>query len=208
MPLPQPSNAPVLQQFSLKGKVAAITGGSRGIGLEVARGLAEAGADVAIIYTGAKNAEESAEKLASELGVVAKAYKSDVRDPATIAETIKKIAEDFGHLDIIVANAGIATHDAALEVTPERFSELMKTNLDGAFFTAQAAAKIFKKQGRGNVIFTASVSSVLVNIPQTQAAYNASKAALVHLARGLAVEWVEFARVNCISPGYISTDSE
>ena len=82
---------------------------------------------------------------------------------------INEIAADFGRLDIVVANAGIATHEPALDVTPESFSSLMTVNLDGAFFTAQAAGKIFKKQGSGNVIFTASVSSILINIPQTQA---------------------------------------
>ena len=82
----------------------------------------------------------------------------------------------------------------------------MKVNLDGAFYTAQAAGRIFKIQRFGNIIFTASVSAVLVNLPQQQAAYNASKAAVVHLAKSLAVEWVDFCRVNCISPGYISTE--
>lgn len=85
----------------------------------------------------------------------------------------------------------------------------MSVNLDGAMYTAQAAGNIFKKQGPGacSMIFTASVSAILVNIPQKQAPYNASKAAVVHLAKSLAVEWIDFARVNCISPGFISTDS-
>jgi len=83
----------------------------------------------------------------------------------------------------------------------------MRVNLDGAFYTAQAAGILFKKQGHGNVIFTASVSAILVNVPQKQMAYNASKAAVVQMARCLAVEWVDFARVNCISPGFIATDS-
>jgi sorbose reductase len=74
-------------------------------------------------------------------------------------------------------------------------------------WTAQAAGKIFKRQGHGSLVITASVSAILVNIPQTQAAYNASKAAVVHLAKSLAVEWASFARVNCISPGFIETES-
>jgi sorbose reductase len=94
-----------------------------------------------------------------------------------------------------------------LDYTSEQFSEIMRVNLDGAFYTAQAAGEIFKKQGHGNVIFTASVSAILVNVPQKQMAYNASKAAVVQMARCLAVEWVDFARVNCISPGFIATDS-
>lgn len=119
---------------------------------------------------------------------------------------MQQIAKDFGKLDIVVANAGIASHYAAEDYTNEQWSEIMKVNLDGAFWTAQAAARIFKPQGFGNLIFTASVSAILVNVPQKQAAYNASKAGVVQLARCLAVEWVDFCRVNCISPGFIATD--
>lgn len=84
----------------------------------------------------------------------------------------------------------------------------MQVNLDGAMYTAQAAGKIFKSQGPGSgrMIFTASVSGILVNVPQKQSAYNATKAAVIHLAKSLAVEWVDFATVNCISPGFIDTD--
>lgn len=115
-------------------------------------------------------AEKIAAEMASETGVKVVAYQSDVRDPKAILATINKIAEDFGGLDIMVANAGITTHIAALDQTPESFSEVMKVNLDGAFYTAQGAAKIFEKQGHGNIIFTASVSALLVNLPQKQAA--------------------------------------
>ncbi|TVY51076.1 putative NADP-dependent mannitol dehydrogenase, partial [Lachnellula cervina] len=104
-----------------------------------------------------------------------------------------------------------ATHHAALDYTPQQFRAVMDVNLDGAFYTAQAAGRIFERQVRegrakGNVVFTASVSAILVNVPQKQAAYNASKAAVVQLARCLSVEWVDFARVNCVSPGFIATD--
>lgn len=95
-----------------------------------------------------------------------------------------------------------------MEYTLEQFADIMRVNLDGAFYTAQAAGKIFKTQGQENLIFTASVSAILVNVPQKQMAYNASKAAVVQMARYLAVEWVNFARVNCISPGFIATHSE
>lgn len=111
-------------------------------------------------------------------------------------------------LELKPGRRGIATHIPALDYKPSEFAEIMKVNLDGAFYTAQAAGKIFEKQGGGNLIFTASVSAILVNVPQKQMAYNASKAAVVQMARCLAVEWVDFARVNCISPGFIATDSE
>lgn len=134
------------------------------------------------------------------------AYQSEVKDSAAIETTLQQIAKDFGKLDIVVANAGIASHHPAEDYTNEQWSEIMKVNLDGAFYTAQAAARIFKAQGSGNLIFTASVSAILVNVPQKQAAYNASKAGLVQLARCLSVEWVDFCRVNCVSPGFIATD--
>lgn len=208
--MPKDANSPVLSHFSLNGKIAAVTGGSRGIGLEVCKALAEAGASVALIYTSSKNAPETAEKLSKETGSTVKAYQTDVKDKKTITATIQQIAKDFGKLDICVANSGIAAHHEALGYTEEDWKNIMAVNLDGAMYTAQAAGEIFKKQGPGahSMIFTASVSAILVNIPQRQAPYNASKAAVVHLAKSLAVEWTEFARVNCISPGFISTDSK
>ena len=108
-----------------------------------------------------------------------------------------------------MANDGIAEHFDSLEYSEDSWKKMMSINLDGAMYTAQAAGNIFKQQGpgAGSMIFTASVSAILVNIPQRQAPYNASKAAVVHLAKSLAVEWVDFARVNCISPGFIATDS-
>ena len=212
-------NAPVLSHFNLAGKTAIVTGGCRGIGLEVARGLAEAGAKVAITYssTPADEAARIAEDLSrSGSGVAVKAYRCDVGSKADVEAVVNKATEEVGGgtLDICVANAGIAAHIAALDYGEEDWRRMLDVNFHGAFWTAQAAAKIFERQqkaggsGRASIIFTASVSAILVNIPQKQAAYNASKAAVVHLAKTLAVEWVDFARVNCVSPGFITTDSE
>lgn len=161
---------------------------------------------VAIIYSTSKDASETASEIAKTNNVRCQAYQSEVKDSSAIEATLQQIAKDFGKLDIVVANAGIASHYAAEDYTNEQWSDIMKVNLDGAFYTAQAAARIFKPQGSGNLIFTASVSAVLVNTPQRQCAYNASKAGVVQLARCLAVEWVNFCRVNCISPGFIATD--
>lgn len=211
MPLYKPENVntPVLSQFSLKGKIAAVTGGARGIGVEIVRGLAEAGADVALIYTSSKDAPETAKTIAKATGVRVQAFQSNVANRASIQATIDEILHDFGkgRLDIVVANAGVCANVPALEYTEETWQNNNGVNLDGVMWTAQAAARHFKKQGRGNIIITASVSATLVNIPQVQAAYNASKAAAVHLGKCLAVEWAGFARVNCISPGFIDTES-
>lgn len=100
---PQP-DAPVLQHFSLKGRKAAVTGGARGIGFEVCRGLAEAGADVALLYTQSKDANDKAAEIARATGVTVKAYKADVRDKNSIEKTLQQVAADFGRLDICVAN--------------------------------------------------------------------------------------------------------
>lgn len=207
-------DAPVLSLFSLKGKTALITGGARGIGLAVATGMAEAGANVAITYN--STTEEEIEQLKSkfqELNVKFKAYKCNVVDQHAIAQCVDQIYKDFGSVDVVVPNAGITIYTPAEEFSAEDFRKTLTVNLDGAFFTAQAAANVFKLQKKenpsfdqGRIVFTASVSSSIVNIPQQQAPYNASKAGLVQMAKCLAVEWVDFARVNCVSPGFIETD--
>ncbi|KAJ5593838.1 oxidoreductase [Penicillium hispanicum] len=206
MVLAQPQNQHVMKAFDLTGKVAIVTGGARGIGLEVARGLAEAGCAVALIYNSSKTAEATAAEIASTNNVKAAAYRADVTDQAEIEAAVQQVAMDFGKLDIMVVNSGITSCVAAEDYTTSQWSEIMKVNLDGAFYSAQAAARIFKQQGHGNVIFTASVSATLVNVPQKQAAYNASKAGVVQMAKCLSVEWVDFCRVNCISPGFIATE--
>ncbi|KAL5042954.1 hypothetical protein BDW71DRAFT_210686 [Aspergillus fruticulosus] len=209
MVLSQPRNQHVTKAFDLTGKVAVVTGGSRGIGLEVSRGLAEAGADVAIIYHTSSTANETASQIASDNKVTCRAYQANVTSKEEIMSTIYQIRSDFGgRLDIVVVNSGIASSVPAEEYTIEQWRQIMDVNLDGAFWTAQAAANIFREQGtgKGSIVFTASVSASLVNVPQKQAAYNASKAAVVQLAKCLSVEWVDFCRVNCISPGFIATE--
>ncbi|KAH7165239.1 hypothetical protein EDB81DRAFT_249118 [Dactylonectria macrodidyma] len=210
MPLYQPSNVdtPVLSQFSLKGKVAIVTGGSRGIGLQVVTGLAEAGANVAFIYKTSIDTDKTADKISKKTGARIAAYQCDVTDRQRLERTVNRIFQEFGNgrLDIMVANAGVCQNVPSLEYTESTWQYMNSVNYDGVMWTALAAGKIFKKQGRGNLIITASVSAGLVNVPQTQAAYNSSKAGVLQLAKSLAVEWTDFARVNCISPGYIYTE--
>ncbi|RWA12165.1 hypothetical protein EKO27_g2942 [Xylaria grammica] len=180
MPLfaPEDVNTPVLSQFSLKNKVAAVTGGARGIGVQVVRGLAEAGTDVALIYSNSSDAPEIATKISMETGVRVETFQCDVRSRDDAARVVDEIASKFGRLDVMVANAGVCANIPNLEYTEETWKSNNSVNLDGVMWTAQAAGRIFKKQGRGNLIITASVSAILVNIPQTQAAYKASKAAV------------------------------
>ena len=205
-------DAPALPLFSCKGKTTAVTGGSRGIGFEVSRALAEVEADVAIIYHSSPDASATASLVAKTTGVRVQAYQPGVRSRSHISETMEQIGKDFGHLVIVVANAGVCANVAALNVAAldydeDSWSHFNQIKYDGAMWTVQAAGRVFKGQGRGNLIITASLSSVLCNTPHMQAGYNASKAAVAHLTRCLAVEWEEFARVNCVGPAYVNTKS-
>jgi len=152
-------------------------------------------------------ADQTASDIAAATGVKAKAYKANVVNQEEIESVMELATQELGSgvLDIVVANAGIATHYAAEEYSVAQWKEVMDVNLNGAFYTAQAAGRIFKRQwegrkGQGSLVFTGSVSAVLVNVPQKQSAYNASKAAVVQLARCLSVEWVGWCRVNVVSP--------
>lgn len=129
---------------------------------------------IAILYRTTATAPKTAQELASMYQTQCRAYQADVTVPAQISATIDEVVKDFGKLDVVVANAGICSEHAAEEYTPEEFQEIMDVNVNGAFHTAQAAARVFKEQGFGNVVFTASVSATLVNTPQRQAAVGVS----------------------------------
>lgn len=132
--------------------------------------MAEAGARVAIVFRSSRpGAEAAAAQIAKDCEVEVKAYQADVADAAAIEATVTSVAADFGRLDIVVANAGVGAEIDALDYSPSKYRELMAVNLDGAFYTAQAAARVFKSQGSGNIIFTTSISAVIVNRPENQA---------------------------------------
>lgn len=131
--------------------------------------MAEAGANVAIVYRSSKKAgDDVVAELQEKNGVKSIAYQADVSDPTANEELVAKVVKDFGRLDVIVINAGISDCFDALKCTPAAYREQMAVNLDGAFYSAQAAAKEFKKQGFGNIIFTTSMSAIIVNRPQNQ----------------------------------------
>ena len=192
--------------FSLKGKVALVTGGNQGIGKVVSKYLADAGADIVIVDL--NDASAVAESIADEFGVRAEAYVCDVTDQAGIGEVVKKAGASMGTLDILFNNAGIVTHKAAIDLLPGEWEKIINVNLNGVFYVAHAFANYLAANGKGgSIVNTASMSGTIVNFPQQQASYNTSKAAVVHLTKSLAVEWApKGIRVNCISPGYIATE--
>ncbi|EGV65477.1 Sorbose reductase sou1 [Yamadazyma tenuis] len=209
---PLPIKAPepkknVLDLFSLKGKVASVTGSSGGIGLAVAEAYAQAGADVAIWYN-SKPADDKAEQIAKEWGVKCKAYKCNISDSDSVEQTIDQIEKDFGTIDIFVANAGVpwTVGEMIHAENHDTWHKVIDLDFTGVYYCAKHVGKIFEKNGKGSLILTASMSGHIVNFPQRQAPYNAAKAAVVHLGKSLAVEWSHFARVNTISPGYIVTE--
>lgn len=194
--------------FSLEGKKGFVTGGAQGIGKTVATAYAEMGADVAIVDLNFAKAKDTAAAIARDTGRKVLAYECNVADPASVGRMIQGYEKDFSTIDFAVNNAGIFTGDPALEITPEAFRSVIDVNLNGVFFTAQAAARLMVKHKRpGSIVSTASMSAHIINQPQTIANYCASKAAVVHLTKALAVEWAQYKiRVNSISPGYIQTE--
>lgn len=197
----------ILEKMSLEGKKAFITGGARGIGKSVATALAEAGADIVIADIDFAEAEKTCTELAAATGKTFLPIQIDVTDPDSVDAMIKKMLDAFGRIDIAFCNAGIALNIPAEEMSFADWKKVIDVNLTGVFLTAQAAGKVMIAQGGGSIINTASMSAHIVNIPQPQCAYNASKAAVIQLTKSLAIEWVsKNVRVNSISPGYIGTE--
>ncbi len=190
--------------FSLEGKVALVTGAGRGIGQVICRELARAGADIAIFSrSGAAETVEIIEKEGQEaLDIIADVTKED-----QVAAGIRKIMEKWHHLDIVVNNAGVCYHKDAFEATVEEWRQCLDINLTGEYIVCREAARVMIENNiKGSMINIASVSGHIVNIPQCQAAYNASKAGVIHMSKSLAIEWIDKGiRVNSLSPGYVAT---
>lgn len=194
--------------FSLKGKVVIITGasGARGMGIEAARGCAEMGADVAITYSSRpEGGEKNAKELAATYGVKTKAYKCDIGSFESVEKLVKDVIQEFGKVDAFIANAGRTADSGILEGSVESWMEVIQTDLNGTFHCAKAVGAHFKERGTGSFVITASMSGHIANFPQEQTSYNVAKAGCIHMAKSLANEWRDFARVNSISPGYIDT---
>ena len=189
--------------FSLKGKVAIVTGGGRGLGRGMAIALAGAGADVALVSRTEGELHETMRQILQK-GGQAEAFPADVSRVGKIPGLVQSIHAAKGRIDILVNNAGFIIRKSALEYTLEDWERQLDANLKGAYFMAQAVGKIMKEQGRGKIINTASLTSFigLANAP----GYGISRGGVVSMTRALAVEWAKYRiNVNAIAPGYFKT---
>lgn len=191
--------------MSLKGKVALVTGGSRGIGRAVCLELARQGADVAVNYAGNEAAAQETAQACRELGVRAVVLRADVADAAACDAMVAQVLEQLGRLDILVNNAGITRDGLMLRMPEADWDAVLDTNLKGAFHCMRAAYKTMMRQKSGRVVNISSVVGLRGNAGQTN--YSASKAGLIGLSKSLAKELAtRNVTVNVVAPGFITTD--
>lgn len=192
--------------FDLTGEVAFVTGAGSGIGQRIALGLAQMGADVALLD---RRSDEGLSDTAVAIAATGRrsiSVTADVTDPGSLADAVARTEAELGPLAIAVNAAGIANANPAEEMGLPQWQQMIDINLTGLFLSCQAEARAMLPRGRGSIINIASMSGVIVNRGLRQAHYNTSKAGVIHLTKSLAMEWVDRGvRVNALSPGYTAT---
>ena len=193
-----------LEKYRLDGKVALITGGTRGIGLSIAHALGEAGAK--LVLTNRTNTNGGLDSL-KKANYDVSFFEADLHDRSIPQKTIDYTLENHGRVDILVNNAGVAKHGEMEEYNDDFLDGIMNINVDAVFRMCRSVLTPMKKQGEGVILNIGSISGLVSNIPQPQVAYNASKAAVHMMTKSLASDYAdENIRVNAIAPGYVKTD--
>lgn len=198
-------NAPVL--FDLSGRVAMVTGAGSGIGQRIALGLAQCGADVALLDRRTDGGLTETAKAIAGTGRRTLQIAADVTSGDALAEAVAQTETELGSLNLAVNAAGIANANPCEEMGEEQYQTLMDINLKGVWLSCRAEARAMLAHGKGgSIVNIASMSGVIVNRGLLQAHYNAAKAGVIHMSKSLAMEWVDRGiRVNSISPGYTAT---
>lgn len=190
--------------FAVSGRKVLVTGASRGIGLALARGFAEAGADVALTARGSEGLTSAVQAVKECARGEVYGHVLDVRSAESVTACVDDVVATFGRLDILINNAGLNIRVPALEVEESDWNTVIDTDLKGAFLMAQAAGRKMVQQGRGSIVNIASVGGHVAL--RTGVAYAAAKAGVLHMTRVLAVEWgAKGVRVNAIGPWYFRT---
>ncbi|KAI9666077.1 MAG: hypothetical protein M1821_004012 [Bathelium mastoideum] len=204
------SPPPTMGKFALGGKTAVVTGGARGLGREMAEGLLDAGLSrLVLMDQNQELGEKAAAALSAKTSAAIRFYKLDVRDEAAAKKAVDDAVSHLGVPQILINAAGIAESNIdAADYDIEKFTRQININLVGTFIMAKTVANaMVKAKSGGSMVFIASMSGSIVNWPQNQCCYNASKAGVIQLAKSLSTEWARAnIRVNCISPGYMDTE--
>lgn len=195
----------VLDKFSLAGQVGIVTGGGQGLGRVFCHAFAEAGADIVVAEINPETGPVTVDEVEAR-GRRALFVRTDVCEKQSVQAMVDGTLEAFGKIDFLMNNAGIVIWGNAEDVLEEDWRSVMDVNLNGLFFCCQAVAPHMIERRCGRIINIASMSGLIVNRPQAQTSYNASKAAVVQLTKSLAAEWAPYnIRVNAMAPGYMGT---